>query len=264
MQTEYGQHFRHIAGLVRPARPRSALETHPRSLPHLAFRSYPPADPRRAGHGLLPALHGALSRRRVAGRRSGGRGAQVVAGTRLLQPCAQPARRGAAGRGAVRRRVSPVLRRGPLAAGRRRLYRRGRLLGRLRRSLRRARRQCFPGAGAAFRYRPSDRLHGRKAHVRRTGADAGSTSAVRGVTIRPSWISGRCNALRRSPDAPTVRLRRAVWLWPQERLRSVPSSSRKPRCATVGSTTCTSHAATGPCCGGAGKATSGRGCTSFR
>ena len=36
----------------------------------------------------------------------------------------------------------------------------------LRRSLRRARRQCFPGAGAAFRYRPSDRLHGRKAHVR--------------------------------------------------------------------------------------------------
>lgn len=31
---------------------------------------------------------------------------------------------------------------------------------------RRARRQCFPGAGAAFRYRPSDRLHGRKAHVR--------------------------------------------------------------------------------------------------
>lgn len=105
-------------------------------------------------------------------RRSGGRGAQVVAGTRLLQPCAQPARRGAAGRGAVRRRVSPVLRRGPLVAGRRRLYRRGRLLGRLRRSLRRARRQCFPGAGAAFRYRPSDRLHGRKAHVRQTGADA--------------------------------------------------------------------------------------------
>lgn len=51
---------------------------------------------------------------------------------------------------------------------------------------------------------------------------------------------------------------------PQERLRSVPSSRRKPRCATVGSTTCTSHAATGPCCGGAGKATSGRGCTSFR
>ncbi len=85
-----------------------------------------------------------------------------------------------------------------------------------------------------------------------------------GVTIRPSWISGRCNALRRSPDAPTVRLRRAVWLWPQERLRSVPSSRRKPRCATVGSTTCTSHAATGPCCGGAGKATSGRDCTSFR
>ena len=248
MQTEYGQHFRYIAGLVRPTRPRSALETHPRSLPHLAFRSYPPADPRRTGHGLLPALHGALSRRRVAGRRSGGRGAQVVAGTRLLQPCVQPARCGAAGRGAVRRRVSPVLRRGPLAAGRRRLYRRGRLLGRLRRSLRRARRQCFPGAGAAFRYRPSDRLHGRKAHV----------------TIRPSWISGRCNALRRSPDAPTVRLRRAVWLWPQERLRSVPSSRRKPRCATVGSTTCTSHAATGPCCGGAGKATSGRDCTSFR
>lgn len=75
---------------------------------------------------------------------------------------------------------------------------------------------------------------------------------------------GRCNAPRRSPDAPTVRLRRAVWLWLQERLRSVPSSSRKPRCATVGSTTCTLHAATGPCCGGAGKATSGRGCTSFR
>ena len=91
-----------------------------------------------------------------------------------------------------------------------------------------------------------------------------SICVVRGVTIRPSWISGRCNALRRSPDAPTVRLRRAVWLWPQERLRSVPSSRRKPRCATVGSTTCTSHAATGPCCGGAGKATSGRDCTSFR
>ena len=71
-------------------------------------------------------------------------------------------------------------------------------------------------------------------------------------------------ALQCTPAQPTVRLRRAVWLWPQERLRSVPSSRRKPRCATVGSTTCTSHAATGPCCGDAGEATSGRGCTSFR
>jgi len=32
----------------------------------MALRGYPPADPRRAGHGLLPALHGALSARGAA------------------------------------------------------------------------------------------------------------------------------------------------------------------------------------------------------
>ena len=239
--------------------PRSALETHPRSLPHMALRGDPPADPRRAGHGLLPALHGALSRRRVAGRRSGGRGAQVVAGTRLLQPCVQPARCGAAGRGAVRRRASPVLRRGPLAAGRRRLYP-------PRPSARPLTTLPAPCSTAMF-FRvlarlfdidlPIDSTAGKRtfAELAQTQLDMRLSGALQSGR---HGVSGRCNALRRSPDAPTVRLRRAVWLWPQERLRSVPSSRRKPRCATVGSTTCTSHAATGPRCGGAGKATSGR------
>ena len=199
-------------------RARPAVAPHARSLPHLALGGDSPADPRGAGNGVLSPLHGAVSRCRVARRRSRGRGAETLAGTRLLQPCPQSPCRRPAGRRTLRRTVPRRVGGGSLPARRGRLYRRGHLFGGLRRSVRRGRWQCLPGSRAALRPRCADRLHGRKARFRRTCAVAAGHRAsgtlqsgdhgFRGASMHPFVAPLRGVPAGRTMPRPCCRNRR--------------------------------------------------------
>lgn len=199
----------------------------------------------------------------VAGRRSGGRGAQVVAGTRLLQPCAQPARRGAAGRGAVRRRVSPSYDEV--------------------RSLRGVGDYTAAAVCSAAYDAPCAVLDGNVFRVLARLFDIDlpidSTAGKRTFAkLAQMQLDKRCpgrynqavmdfGALQCTPAQPGCAdcpLASRCLALAAGTVAERPVKQSKTKVRDRWSTTCTLHAATGPCCGGAGKATSGRGCTSFR
>src|SRR5882762_10829612 len=87
-----------LAWLVSPIQARLALAADQRSLSHLAFGNYAAANACGCGDSLLRAISCAIPGCSGAGCGAAGRSAAAVVGARLLQPCAQPAARGAGNR----------------------------------------------------------------------------------------------------------------------------------------------------------------------
>ncbi|MFQ7503526.1 MAG: hypothetical protein ACLRMJ_11300 [Alistipes finegoldii] len=152
-------HFRHTA-TGSPGTPRSPWRR--TRDPYRIWLSEVILQQTRVAQGMDYALR---APRRRSLPRSGGRGAQVVAGTRLLQPCVQPARCGAAGRGRFEamfpRSYDEV--RSLRGVGD---YTAAAVCSAAYDAPAPCSTAMFSGCWRGFRYRPSDRLHGRKAHVR--------------------------------------------------------------------------------------------------
>ena len=199
--------------LVRSQRTRPALASDTRPLSHLALGGHSPADADRAGDGLLPALRRAVSRRRRPGCGRRRRSAQTLAGIGLLQPRAESPRRGPAGRRTLRRAVSRRLCRRAVAQRRGRLYGGGRLLDRLRRAVRRGRRQCLPRAVTALRPRSGHRHRRGPQSVRR--ACRRTTRPASACTLQPGDHGFRRAAMHARP-ATTARCGTNVCRWQPE------------------------------------------------
>ena len=158
------------------------MAPHEGCLQDMAFGDHPAADARGTGAGLLRALCGGVP---SGGRPGGGSarpGAETVAGTGLLQPRPQPARRGAAGDGLAQGarweglprhlcRPHRAERRGTLHGSRHRQLRLGGTGGR-------GGRQRLSRAGAPLRHRHAHRHDAGtealpRARRRTAGADRG-------------------------------------------------------------------------------------------
>src|SRR6267142_537713 len=84
-----------LAWVVSPIQARLALAANQRSLSHLAFGNYAAADARGRSDSLLRAISCAIPGCSGAGCGAAGRSVAAVVRTRLLQPRAQSATRGA-------------------------------------------------------------------------------------------------------------------------------------------------------------------------
>lgn len=165
-----------------------------RSVSDLVVGGYLTADPRGAGTGLLPPVRRPFSGRALAGRSSAGRGAETVAGTRLLQPRAEPAYRSERHHGAFRRPVSGGLRGGAFAVRGGGLYRCRDLFVRLRAALCGGRRQCLSGAFPRVRRGFAGGRCGGQTLLRRIGAVV-ARSGTSGPA-EPGYDGVRSSAMR--------------------------------------------------------------------